>query len=98
LVLPTQYEAFALTIVEALASGLPVITTAVPGAGDLIEHDVTGLLQQDPADADELADLLRRVLDPAARDRFATAAPRAVAGLEWSTLMARLDDVVQAAR
>jgi UDP-glucose:(heptosyl)LPS alpha-1,3-glucosyltransferase len=98
LVLPTQYEAFALTIVEALASGLPVITTAAPGAGDLIEHDVTGLLQQDPADADELADLLRRVLDPAARDRFATAAPRAVAGLEWSTLMARLDDVVQAAR
>src|SRR5262249_42207883 len=47
LVLPTQYEAFSLTVVEALASGLPVVTTTVPGAGDLVRHDENGLLQND---------------------------------------------------
>ncbi len=33
LVLPTEYEPFGLVIVEALAMGLPVITTHVAGAG-----------------------------------------------------------------
>ena len=33
-VFPTQYEAFASSIIEALASGLPVITTKARGAGD----------------------------------------------------------------
>ncbi len=96
LVLPTQYEAFALTIVEALASGLPVVTTTVPGAGDLIAHGDNGLLQRDPLDAVELAGLLTRVLDPAERDRLSQAGPPSVAELSWDRLMARLDDVAQA--
>jgi glycosyltransferase involved in cell wall biosynthesis len=96
LVLPTQYEAFALTIVEGLASGLPVITTTVPGAGDLIEDGRTGLLQRDPTDAAELATLLRQVADPAVRDALSAAAPAAVADLEWSQIMTRLDEIVQA--
>lgn len=96
LVLPTQYEAFALTIVEGLASGLPVITTSVPGAGDLIEHDHNGLLQHDPLDAGELASLLERALDPITRRRLGEQAARSVEGLDWASLAGRLDAVVQA--
>jgi UDP-glucose:(heptosyl)LPS alpha-1,3-glucosyltransferase len=94
LVLPTQYEAFALTIVEALASGLPVITTTVPGAGDLICDDVNGLLQHDPSDAEELTNLLAMAVDPSRRERWAEAAPGSVAGYEWATLMARYEQVL----
>lgn len=96
LVLPTQYEAFALTIVEALASGLPVVTTTVPGAGDLITAGVNGLLQRDPGDADELAALLHQLSDPALRERLGAAGPESVAHLEWDRLMSRLDELVQA--
>ncbi|MGE0877294.1 MAG: glycosyltransferase family 4 protein [Acidimicrobiia bacterium] len=93
-VLPTQYEAFALAIVEALASGLPVITTSVPGAGDLMRHDVNGLIQTDPLDADELAGLLTAALDAERRTGWSKAAAPSVAEYEWDALMARAEDVI----
>ena len=98
LVLPTQYEAFALTVVEALASGLPVVTTTVPGAGDLVRHGVNGLLQHDPLDASELSGLLDQIADPGVRCRLGSAGPASVAELEWGRLTARLDDVIQASK
>jgi glycosyltransferase involved in cell wall biosynthesis len=94
LVLPTQYEAFALTVVEALASGLPVITTIVPGAGDLVRDHVNGRLQRDPTDDEELGALLVEGLDRDRRKRWAEAAPDAVVGYEWPALMRRYEQVL----
>jgi glycosyltransferase involved in cell wall biosynthesis len=88
-VLPTTYEAFCLAIVEALASGLPVVTTTVPGAGDLIRPGTNGLLQHAPRDVDELAGLLRQGLDSDTRARWAAAAPSSVSHVTWSALAAR---------
>ena len=49
LVLPSAYEAYQLVVLEALASGLPVISTAVGCAPELIEDGVNGFLtHQDP--------------------------------------------------
>jgi UDP-glucose:(heptosyl)LPS alpha-1,3-glucosyltransferase len=97
LVLPTQYEAFALTIVEALASGLPVITTKVPGAGDLVVDDVNGRLQHDPVDAEELRALLASALDADRRERWAAAASPSAAGHDWPSLMERYEAVLRGA-
>ena len=78
LVLPTQYEPFGLVIVEALATGLPVITTRLAGAAAAVQPDVNGLLQTDPYDVDELARLIRQALDQATRDRWRAASPASV--------------------
>jgi UDP-glucose:(heptosyl)LPS alpha-1,3-glucosyltransferase len=93
-VMPTQYEAFCLAIVEALASALPVITTKVPGAGDTILEDVNGLLLADPMDAEDLVGLLRRGLDGPTRQRWSEAAPATVAPYSWSHLMGMFEDVL----
>lgn len=62
LVLPTLSDGFGMVIVEALARGLPVITTASAGAADFIEDRGNGLLI--PAgDALALADAIRWSLD-----------------------------------
>lgn len=78
LVLPTQYEPFGLVIVEALATGLPVITTELAGAAVAVAPGANGLLQSDPYNADELAGLIRQALDTNTRTRWASAAPGSV--------------------
>ena len=93
-VMPTQYEAFPLVVVEALASGLPVVTTAVAGSSEAIQPGVNGLLQRDPDDVDELTDLLEQGLDPDRRDAWSRAAPATVDRLEWGRLADRLASVI----
>jgi glycosyltransferase involved in cell wall biosynthesis len=49
-------------LVEAMALGVPVVSTVVSGIPELIEHERTGLLVP-PGNAVALADALERVLD-----------------------------------
>lgn len=97
-VLPTRYETGTLALREALASGVPVITSDVPGARDPIRPGVNGLLQRDPLDAEELADLLRHALDPDRRAAWAEAAPGSVAGLAWPAVFSRFEQEVLGSR
>ncbi len=52
---PTYYDACSLTTLEALASGLPVVTTRYNGAGELINDGQEGYVVDDPADVEKLA-------------------------------------------
>lgn len=61
--LPTQYEAWGLVIVEALACGLPVLTSRLAGAAVAVEEGRTGFLLEDPDDADEIAARLKELLN-----------------------------------
>lgn len=70
----TAPESFGLTFVEAMHAGLPVVTTAVGGAREVLD-DSCGLLVT-PGDTGELAAQLRRLLDDERlRSRFKEAGP-----------------------
>jgi sugar transferase (PEP-CTERM/EpsH1 system associated) len=56
-VLPSKNEGISNTILEALASGLPVIATAVGGNVELVETAVNGMLVQ-PGDVADMAQAL----------------------------------------
>jgi glycosyltransferase involved in cell wall biosynthesis len=87
-VLSSRSEGLPLSILEAMASGLPVVASAVGGIPEVVIHDETGLLVP-PGDPDALADALRRLLaDPALRRRLG-AAGRARAEREFSLERAR---------
>ncbi len=54
-VLPTLYDPFSNATLEAMASGIPVITTRNKGAAELIENGKEGFIVNDMFDAQELA-------------------------------------------
>ncbi|GAI64408.1 unnamed protein product, partial [marine sediment metagenome] len=64
-VFPTIYEPFGLVIIEAMASGLPVITSRVAGAADLIIDGVNGLLLRAASDVNDLAAKIELLLSNA---------------------------------
>ncbi len=72
-VLPSLWEGLPYVVLEAMASGRPVIASDVNGARDLVADGVTGRLVR-PAHPDALADAILQLLeDPASRERFARA-------------------------
>ncbi len=64
-VLPTRYDPFANSTVEALACGLPVITTCTNGGGELIENGKQGTVLEEPFQVKALAEALLTWSDPA---------------------------------
>jgi UDP-glucose:(heptosyl)LPS alpha-1,3-glucosyltransferase len=77
LVHPTFYDPCSLVVQEALACGLPVITSRHNGASELLDPPHDGLVIRDPHDSEELAGALTTWLDPSRRQAGARAALRA---------------------
>jgi UDP-glucose:(heptosyl)LPS alpha-1,3-glucosyltransferase len=74
LVHPTFYDPCSLVALEALACGLPVITSKYNGASELITPGFEGFVIDDPHQRQELAAAINRLLDPATRSACAAAA------------------------
>jgi UDP-glucose:(heptosyl)LPS alpha-1,3-glucosyltransferase len=92
-VLPTYYEAWGLVIVEAIASGLPVLTSRVAGAAVAVQEPLAGLLLDDPKDSIEIAAKLKRLLAAAPAD--AGAISRSVEKYQWSVLLLDYEAILQ---
>jgi UDP-glucose:(heptosyl)LPS alpha-1,3-glucosyltransferase len=63
LCLPSRQEAFGNVVLEALATGVPVVATRTVGATELLDGRATELLVDDPDDAVALAGTIERALD-----------------------------------
>lgn len=76
-------------ILEAFACGIPLISTRVGMAPDLVEHERNGLLANSE-DADGLARLTLRLMgDPSLGQRLAASAWSAAEAYDWSRIAAR---------
>jgi len=72
-VMPSFYETFGISVIEAMAFGLPVVATRTGGLPEVVEDGVTGILVP-TGDAEALADALIRLLrDPDLRQRMGQA-------------------------
>ena len=76
-VFPTVYEPFSNACLEAMAAGLPVVTTTGNGASEVLRDGESGFLLEDPLDAPALADRMERLLSPDDRRRMGERARRA---------------------
>lgn len=91
-VYPSLHEGSALAIYEALASGLPVVTTA--NSGSLVRDGEEGLLVP-PGEAEALAAAIRALAEDEPRRRtMAEAARRRAEGYGWDAYRARLGAIM----
>jgi glycosyltransferase involved in cell wall biosynthesis len=85
----SRTDTFGQVLLEAQASGLPVVAVAEGGPATLVEDGRTGLLR--PADPDALAAALAGLAGaPALRRRLGEAGREAVAARTWDAALARL--------
>lgn len=82
LVHPTFYDPCSLVALEALACGLPVITSRYNGASELMSPPADGLVIDDPHDAPALAAAMTQLLDPGFRAAASMAARQS--GTKWT--------------
>lgn len=82
-VLASDQEGLPNAVLEAMAHGVPVVSTAVGGVTELIEHDVSGVLVP-PRDPDAMAQAIERVAgDPLLRQRMGEQARARAATFSW---------------
>src|SRR5579864_1743059 len=60
-VCPSREDSFGLPVAEAMACGLPVISSSEAGVSALISDGINGFVLSDPTDSTALEGLLRRL-------------------------------------
>ena len=90
-VLTSLTETLGLVVLEAMASGLPVIATPAGGVAEHLRHGENGLAYP-PSDVREMAHaMVRLVMNPDLRDKLALGARHTAEGLNWEAELDRLD-------
>jgi phosphatidylinositol alpha-mannosyltransferase len=90
-------ESFGYVLAEAMAAGLPVVASDIPGYDEVITNEVDGLLVP-PRDPAAVAAAAARVLDdPALAARLSGGGRDRVRSFDWSTVVTRLEELYERA-
>lgn len=92
-VVPSLYEGLSTVLLEAMASGAPVVATTVPGSEDVVEDDVNGRLVP-PRNSKALARAIQAILASRSEaERFGRAARRTMeTGFTWEAVASRYEE------
>ena len=92
-VFPSRYEAMSLSLLEALAAGLPIITAKTAGGAEIIGTDC-GIVLDDPDDATALAGAITKLADaPELRRDMGEAARLLADQFGWARMARRYLDL-----
>ncbi|MGO9601473.1 MAG: glycosyltransferase family 4 protein [Isosphaeraceae bacterium] len=91
-------ETFGNVVLEAMASGMPVVAVRAGGVGDTVQHGTTGLLVEHTNPPARFAEaVLSLVADPQRRQAMSGAARAYALAQSWSAIMGQLRDRYQQA-
>ena len=88
-VFPSRYEAMSLSLLEAMAAGLPVVTARTAGGAEIITPEC-GIVLDDPDDPKALAGAIARLADSGdVRRAMGIAAKELATGFGWARMAAQ---------
>ncbi|WP_133648820.1 glycosyltransferase family 4 protein [Paraburkholderia flava] len=88
-VFPSRYEAMSLSLLEAMAAGLPVVTARTAGGAEIITPEC-GIVLDDPDDPHALAAAIARLADADdTRRAMGVAAHELATGFGWARMAAQ---------
>ncbi len=91
---PTWYDPCSLVVLEALASGLPVITTKFNGAGELLQEGTSGFVIQSPRETDALHNIMTELTNRELRDYMSVEARKLAETIPWEKHFRRIEEVM----
>lgn len=92
-ILPSLSEGFPVTVLEAMASGLPIIVTRVRGLQEIIKDGENGFLVE-PKNPEQIAEKVLMLLeDDELRERISKNNKEQAEGYSWESVVARLEKV-----
>ncbi len=96
---PSLYESAGLVVLEAMASGLPIIAPrTVAMADELVKDGVNGLLVDNPWDVEGMAERIRTIMaDRSLYDRIVRESRKTVAAFSWDEYARRTEAVYETA-
>lgn len=95
-ILPTMYDAFGLVIIEAMASGLPVVVSQIAGAAELITDGKDGLLIKDQKDSKEVAEKLNYLIENnSIKKKIGSEARKTAEKTSWEVTAKKMLDVFE---
>jgi len=96
---PSLEDSFNLPALEAMACGLPVVVSRNAGISEYLRDGENGVLLQDAADPDELAEALSRIAsNPGVAEGIGAEAVSTAAELSWDRHAKALLQLIQSAK
>ncbi len=89
----TGRESFGIVLVEAMAAGLPIVATDIPGYREVVHDGAEGILVP-PRDPEAVAQAIGRILDdPASAEAFGVAGRTRASDYAWESVARQVESV-----
>ena len=94
LVAPSREDSFHLPAIEAMASGLPVVVSALAGVSELVEAGRHALVVRDPENVEKLASTIERALREEVGEELTASGRKLAERMTWDVNAERTADLI----
>ena len=91
--MPSKFDTFGMTALEAMAASLPVLISSNVGAKDLVKPGVNGFIVEQPDMEEKIAEYLIQLINPQVRKKMGEEAFRTASLCSWDNVSSRMEDI-----